>query len=221
MRWIDRGPEPDSVAGYAQRFTQGWIDYFQNGVGNRPTDFLWVLFRPDLESRSNNNCWYCERQCDAETGGRAPTVDHFRPISRFPHLVYEWTNWVFSCQRCNVENKKDKWPDLGYVDPAAADVAERPERYFDYDAATGEIVPKTGLTSEARRKARQTVRDLGLDKLDVMYDRFVSMGTLIAQILSLPADDRQTYVDEYVQRPHEYTGIAQMVIEQLRRNGHM
>ena len=221
MRWIDRGPAPQQISGYAQQFTQGWLDHFQGGVLDRPTDFLWVVFRPDLGSQSNNNCWYCERLCDAETGGRSPTVDHFRPLSRFPHLACEWSNWAFSCRRCNEENKKDSWPDLGYVDPAALDATERPEEYFDYDGATGEIVPRPSLTGDARQKARQTIRDLGLDKLDVMFDRFVLMSTLVAEVLSRPAEERQNYVDEFTRQAQEYTGIAGMVVEQMRQSGHL
>ncbi len=221
MRWIDRGPEPAGVAGYAQQFTQGWIDYFQNRIGDRPSDFLWSVFRPTLGSRSNNICWYCERQCDAETGGRAPTVDHFQPISRFPQLAYAWSNWVFSCRRCNEEYKKDNWPHLGYVDPAAVEIAERPDRYFDYDVATGEIIPKTGLARDARQRAQQTIRDLGLDKLDVMYDRFVLMNIFIEELLSLAPMDRRAYADSFTQQPNEFAGIAGMVIEQLRQDGHI
>ena len=221
MRWVDRGSQPAEVGGYGRQFTQGWIDHFQSGVPARPTDFLWVLFRPGLGIQSNNNCWYCERLCDAETGGRAPTVDHFRPLSRFPQLAYEWSNWVFSCRRCNEENKKDSWPDLGYVDPAALDVTERPDTYFDYDASTGEIIPRSGLTGDARQRARQTIRDLGLDKIDVMYDRFVLMSFLIAEVLSRPPMERSTYAGDFIQEPHEYTGIAEMVIEQLRQQGHI
>jgi uncharacterized protein (TIGR02646 family) len=219
LRWIDRGPEPAGVAGYAQQYTPGWIDYFQNGIGQRPSDFLWSIFRLALGSRNNNICWYCERQCDAETGGRAPTVDHFRPLSRFPQLAYAWPNWVYSCRRCNEDNKRDNWPDSGYVDPTAVEVAERPERYFDYDAATGEIIPKTGLTTDARQRARQTIRDLGLDKLDVMYDRFVLMNFFIGELLSLPPMDRRAYVDNFTQQPHEYAGVAAMVVDQLQRGG--
>ena len=219
MRWIDRGSEPAGLAGYAQQFTQGWIDYFQNRTEDRPSDFLWSIFRPDLGRRSNNICWYCERMCDAETGGRAPTVDHFRPLSRFPHLAYEWSNWVFSCRRCNEENKGDSWPDLGYVDPATVEVSERPERYFDYDAATGEIIPKPGLTRDASQRARQTIRDLGLDKLDVMYDRFVLMNIFMEELSSLEPTDRRAYADSFTQQPNEFAGIAGMVVEQLRQSG--
>ena len=76
MRWIDRGPEPDGVAGYARQFTPGWVDYFRHGIGGRPTDSYWGEFRATLGSRSDNICWYCERRCqqDGAEAGRAPTI---------------------------------------------------------------------------------------------------------------------------------------------------
>ena len=76
---------------------------------------------------------------------RRATVDHFKPLSRFPELAYAWSNWIFSCYRCNSDNKQDKWPASGYVDPSAADEREQPQRYFDYDVLTGEIIPHPRL----------------------------------------------------------------------------
>ena len=220
MRWVDRGPEPSGVAGYARQFTQGWIDYFENSIGERPTDFLWGVFRPTLGSRTNNICWYCERQCyaSAESGGRAPTVDHFRPLSRFPHLAYEWSNWVFSCQRCNIY-KGDKWPDTRYIDPCALVVRERPEQYFDYDTDTGEIVPKNGLSGTARRRAFDTIDDLGLNRLDLMFYRLDWTRSFMADLLSFPVSERQAFLESFAASPVEYAGVTAMLAEQLRRDG--
>ena len=215
MRWVDRGPEPGGVAGYAAQFTQGWIDYFEHRVGGRPEDFRWVEFRSTLGSRSNNICWYCERQCSAaESRERAPTVDHFRPISRFPSLAYSWSNWIFSCRRCNEDYKGNKWPETGYVDPCSDAVAERPERYFDYDAATGEIIPKDGLAGDDRLKAVHTINDLGLNKLDVRYFRFDHTQRFIEDLQTLPASDRQDFVALFTEQPVEYAGVTGMVVRQ-------
>ena len=217
MRWIDRGPEPGGVAGYAGRFTQGWIDYFENAVGGRPDDSYWREFRPALGSRTSNICWYCERQCyaNAESGGRAPTVDHFRPLSRFPALAYVWSNWVFSCRRCNDdENKGSGWPETGYVDPCADVVTERPERYFGYDAKTGEIIPKDGLAGDARRKAMRTIDDLGLNNLDVLYYRFDHTRRFVRDLLALPIADRQDVIALFTGQSVEYAGVTGMVVEQ-------
>ena len=223
MRWIDRGPKPDGVAKYSQQFTPGWIGYFQNSVGVRPSDFLWSLFRPALGSRSSNICWYCERQCDndAEAGGLAPTVDHFRPISLFPHLAYEWTNWIFSCYRCNVDNKKDKWPDSGYVDPCAIDVAENPDRYFDFDTATGEIVSKDEISGDAKTKAEDTIDDLGLNKWDMMWFRQQWILNFVDDLLSRPISERQGLISSYTVGSVEFSLATRKVVEQLRQNGHI
>ena len=191
------------------------LNIFQNRAGGRPDDSCWRGFRSALGSQTNNICWYCERQCyaGAESGGRAPTVDHFRPISKFPALAYVWSNWVFSCRRCNEDYKGNQWPEQGYVDPCADDVGERPERYFDYDAETGEIIPKTGLIGDARQKAWHTIEDLGLNKLDVRYYRFDHTQRFVSDLSSLPVEDRQDFIAFFTEQPVEYAGVTRMVVE--------
>ena len=166
MRWIDRGPEPPGVGGYARQFTQGWVDYFRHNVGGRPTDSFWREFRPALSNRASDICWYCERQCEAtsEASGNTPTVDHFQPLSRCPEMAYEWTNWVFSCRRCNGENKQDKWPPLGYVDPCASDAQERPDQHFDYDVLTGDIVPHPRAARRRQAEGRRNDQRFGSER---------------------------------------------------------
>ena len=171
-----------------------------------------------LGSRTNNNCWYCERQCDDVSGSFSPTVDHFRPLNRFPQLAYEWTNWVFSCRRCNVENKKDSWPESGYVDPCASEVTERPEQYFDYNADTRELIPKASLSSTARRKAFDTIHNLGLNELDVRYYRLDWTRTFMADLSDLPVSDRQALIESFTEQPVKYAGVTMMVVEQRRRD---
>ena len=86
--WVDRGPEPDGLSVIRSRFKQRWIDHYQNGVGNRPTDARWREFHPALSRAFSGLCAYCEEPDKGE-------VDHFRPSSKFPHLVYEWTKLDF------------------------------------------------------------------------------------------------------------------------------
>ena len=218
MRWIDRGPEPDGVQDYDRRFAQGWIRYFQDRVGGRPTDSHWREFRGLLGSRSGDVCWYCERLCfrNGEDGGKAPTVDHFRPVRHYPDLAYRWNNWVFSCRRCNGDYKGDKWPASGYVDPSEPNAWSRPEQYFDYDAGTGEIIPKSGLPAEARVRALQTIEDLGLNKLDVRYYRLDWMRRFTNDWESLPTGDRLEFAQYATRTGVEFAGATLMVIQQLQ-----
>ena len=222
MRWIDRGPEPDGVAGYARQFTPGWVDHFRGQTGGRPTDSYWRQYRADLGSRSNDNCWYCERRCAPASAAEDPlaaTVDHFKPLRHFPELAYAWSNWIFSCQRCNGENKQDKWPAAVYVDPAAADESDSPERYFDYDLDSGHIVPRIGLSENARRRALNTINDLGLNKLDVWFYRLEWTRRIVADLLRFPIAERQAFAEFYLKQPIEYAGVTGMAISQLRQSG--
>ena len=217
MQWIDRGPEPDGIQEYSQQYTQRWVRHFENGGGVRPNDSHWREFRNLLGSFSGNTCWYCGRLClrDADDGGKAPTVDHFRPLVRYSALAYQWHNWMFSCRRCNVENKGDKWPDSGYVDPSAADEQEQPARYFYYDAKTGEIIPKPRLSPEARERALHTIDDLGLNKLDVRWYRLHWTRQFVADWRELPAGDRIALAAFATRKGAEFAGATLMVVQHL------
>ena len=206
---------------YDRRFTQGWVRYFGDGMGERPADSHWREFRELLGGRLGAVCWYCERRCvrQSEGGGKAPTVDHFSPLSRFPELAYKWSNWIFSCQRCNGDNKGDKWIASGYVDPAAADERDRPEMYFDYDAKTGEIFPKPGLSSVARERVLQTIDDLGLNKLDVRFYRLDWTRRFIADWQALPVSDRKSFVESSTQAGFEFAGTTLMAVQVFQGTG--
>ena len=221
MRWVDRGPEPRRVRHYGRRFTRRWVRYFREGIGDRPSDSFWREFRDVLGERSGNVCWYCERLCSRETedGARSPTVDHFRPLMHFPELVYRWDNWVYSCLRCNRDFKGNKWPAPGYVDPSAGDDRHRPDEYFDYDADTGEIMPQSGLNSEARQRALRTIDDLGLNSRDVLNHRLDWTRRFTRDWEALPAKDREAFAEFSTRAGVEFAGAALMVVRQLQATG--
>ena len=221
MRWIDRGPEPDQVGMYAREYTQGWVRYFQDRVGSRPEDSYWREFRSRLGERSGGMCWYCERRCDpaAEVGDPAATLDHFRPLSSFPSLAYDWSNWIFSCRRCNEDYKQNRWPDNGYVDPAASDERERPERHFDYDVRTHDVIPRDDLVGDERQRALDTIDDLGLNVLDVKFYRQDWTRRIVEDLLRFPADERLAFSEYLASQPNEFLGTTRMVLAQLREAG--
>ena len=219
MQWVDRGPAPAGVSHYVSTYTHLWVRYFQQGVGGPPNQHnYWTVFAADLRRRFHEKCGYCEQRFEA-AGELQPTVDHFRPRSRFPHLVYEWDNWVSSCQRCNF-TKADQWPDTGYVDPCAADLLERPEEQFDYVPLTGEIVPKAGLTDSARRKAESTIDDIGLNETRLRESRFTLIRSFIQDLLlAAPGSDRSAVADRYQGPAQPHAGVVKMFVEQLHQAG--
>ena len=224
MRWIDHGTEPSGLSYYATEYTQGWVRYFRERSGPRPSDDHWRLFTSDLRARFSNRCGYCERICDfyAPVGRKEPTVDHFRPLNRFPERAYEWANWIYSCRRCNVDFKRNKWPNPGYVNPCEFEVMGRPEQFFDYDMERGEIKPKDGLSRPARRKALVTIRDLGLNERDLVQFRLDWINDFVETLLQLPVSERGHLADWTINPSNEdseFIGITAMVVAQLQTAG--
>ncbi len=160
--------------------TRDWINYYCGMRGGAPRRF-WVPYIEELGSRSNYNCWYCERRCKIAIkddgkeeilvkGDWSANTDHFRPRSLFPHLSLSWSNWVFSCETCN-HFKDDRWPnknvfpcepdqnneqiELEYVNPCASDPEESPAKYFNFYG--GRIEPRQGISKANERKACNTI----------------------------------------------------------------
>ena len=112
MHHVDRGPEPEDLEPIRAQHTQPWIRFYRDRLGHAVQATLIGDALPNsLENVFGGLCAFCEERCKGE-------VEHFLPKSRYPHLVYYWSNWLFSCHDCN-NTKGKKWPELGYVDPCA------------------------------------------------------------------------------------------------------
>ena len=84
-------------------------------------------YKPYLRQDFHYHCVYCTVH-EVEWGGlRNFHVDHYRPKSRFPHLICDYSNLLYACGVCNVY-KGDDWPSddpledgQGYLDPCEHD----------------------------------------------------------------------------------------------------
>ena len=174
MHWVDRGPEPSGLPQVRAQHTPRWVQHYRHGVGTRPSDSQWRRFIEHLRDAFHGLCAYCEQL-------RRGEVDHFRPKSRYPELVYAWSNWLFACRDCN-HTKLGKWPHGGYVNPCARSTLARPEHYFAFDTQTGEILPSEELTAFDHNRALRTIEDLGLNEMHHLKNRLVWLQ-LISEII--------------------------------------
>ena len=208
MHWVDRGEEPPTLHWVQKALTPKWVAYYRDHMGQRPSDARWRDFREELAARFHCICGYCE---EIERG----EVDHFRPKSKFPELVYEWSNWVFACNACNSIFKKDKWPKDGYVDPCATSIQERPENYFQFDLHTGELIPRSGLRGKRLKMARQTIGDINLNEQFHLKKRIARIE-LIKILLSCLVENQQPEIECYIKqltnRSNELSSVAREVL---------
>lgn len=191
MHWVERGPEPDGLETIRSLYTPQWTRYYGSDDVAKPSDSRWRDFSHNLASAFHGLCAYCEEICRGE-------VDHFRPKSRYPALVYCWSNWLFACHDCN-HAKGEKWPPLGYVDPCAKSERARPEHFFSFDILTGEILPKEGLSPARRCKAQSTIDDLRLNEWHHLRKRLLWLQLISAAI---PDEPTEMTAESEEQRAH-------------------
>ena len=209
MHWIDRGPEPDGIVQIHARYTQSWVQHYRHRVGRKPSDNYWRDFHNDMERVFCGLCAYCEELCKGE-------VDHFRPKSRFPELVYTWSNWLFACHDCN-QAKGGRWPTEGYVDPCATSKQSHPESYFEFDVLTAEVLPREGLSQSRRNRAQKTITDLRLNGRHHLRKRLAWLLLLSDSLTSdatAETPDKKSLRDHLASRGTQLSSITRAWLSQ-------
>lgn len=87
------------------------------------------------------------------------TVEHFRPVSRYPRLAYVWHNLFVCCDRCQ-GSKHDQF-DKKLLKPDADDYAF--ERYFLVNYKTGELAINPTASEKDQQRAQLTIELYGLN----------------------------------------------------------
>ena len=143
-------------------------------------------------------------------------MEHFRPRSRFPQKVYEWSNWLLACHDCN-HVKGAKWPPGGYIDPCARSRPARPENFFEFDAVTGEIIAKAWLSSARHMKAIDMIDDLRLNELQHRQKRLTRIAIIATILLQEQAviDLFKVRLNEYTDRSKELSSISRFTLAHL------
>ena len=208
MHWVDRGPEPGRLDVVRARETPAWVRCYVHGHGSRPNTHYWTHFRDDLKRPFHGLCAYCEEIDPGE-------VDHFRPKSKHPHLVYAWDNWVFSCHPCN-QAKRELWPLLGYVDPCAVSTTARPERYFAFCMSTGRIIERNGLSIREKIKAQRMIRDLKLNEWYHIKER----KTWICYLNELPSPLPNRWLELVQKRARRCQPLSSVTRAWLEQHGY-
>ena len=208
MHWVDRGREPNNLSRISARYTPRWVRYYRQRIGKKPSDSKWREYHEPLSKSFYNLCGYCEERCKGE-------VDHFRPKSRFPERVYQWSNWIFACHDCN-HAKLDKWFTKGYVDPCAKTRTGHPENYFAFDVTTGEILPKQGLTARREEKSWRMIDDLHLNADHHLKARLEWIAVISRVLSEIPSSNEniRDLCNSFASRSSRRSSVARAVLVQ-------
>lgn len=121
-----------------------------------------------------------------DVGGEAPGRKTGVKSGGYWWLAYEWSNYLYCCNRCNSIWKKNQFPIVGrkarhggalrverplLINPFEFD----PDGHFDFDANTGQI---RGLTPQGVA----TIQVCGLDRKSLEIDRSLKGKKLLRQL---------------------------------------
>ncbi|MCR1927662.1 HNH endonuclease [Enterococcus gallinarum] len=140
------------------------------------------LCRNYLKEDFFDTCGYCGKKMELLKA--KAQIDHFIPKSYAPSKENDYTNLVYSCQKCN-RGKWHHWPTQcmeysyndkeGFVDPATKEFDLHLERL-----ETGEIVGITAVGKYMVKKMRLDIRPISIMwKVSVLNDKLEKIIDII------------------------------------------
>ena len=111
-----------------------------------------------LTKATKDHCSFCDGYPLGQFA--RPTIEHFRPISKFPRLSYAWANLFLCCDRCQ-EAKGNKFsrkllkPDVEEYNFA---------RYFILNYKSGEVEVNLQASTKDQERAQMTIKMYGLNR---------------------------------------------------------
>lgn len=126
-------------------------------------------FKPYLKKDFNERCGYCDAHHSWHGGSKFYQIDHFAPKGKFPSLINEYYNLVYSCYYCN-HAKFEKWISAdhtinvinneGFIDPCNDEY----ENHLERDDG-GNIIYKSSLG-----KYMYVNLELGLERHSIYWN---------------------------------------------------
>lgn len=169
MEKIERPGSPD----WLKEKWQGWGDKWAvRYAANKKADFLWYQYKKkgyddllrELSAMTKHHCSFCDAY---PLGSRLePTIEHFKPKTKYPTEAYKWENLFLCCRLCQ---RKGGAFDERLLKPDKDDYSF--DKYFDIDWVTGELIPNRNACEDDRERARITINHYRLNDNGKPEDR--------------------------------------------------
>jgi uncharacterized protein (TIGR02646 family) len=170
MERIERTDAPDWLKEKWQEWGEAWAAKYAKTKNSK--SFKWRRYKKkgyddllrELSAMTQHHCSFCDAY---PLGSRLkPTIEHFRPKTKFPLEAYKWENLFLCCCRC--QEKGDTFderllkPDEDYYSF---------DKYFDIDWMTGRLKPNREASVEDQERAKTTIEYYKLNHNGKHIDR--------------------------------------------------
>lgn len=151
----------------AENYKQWGREHKQRRDSNPSAAFQWKshqgqrvneLILQALDVVAKQHCAFCDGYPLGTFARR--TIEHFRPVSRYPRLAYVWHNLFVCCDIC--QSAKLEAFDKHLLKPDREDYAF--ERYFIINYKSGELEANPAASETEQQCARLTIEIYGLNR---------------------------------------------------------
>jgi len=149
----------DCPAFLKEKWEQWGQEWEQRRADNPQASFHWHevdgekvnhKLLPALKAQVQDHCSFCDLFPVSPPSN--PTVEHFRPKTRFPREAYQWENLYYCCDYC--QGKGEDF-DEALLRPDAEDYSF--EKFFRWDFTTGELMVNEQTSPPDQHRAQKTI----------------------------------------------------------------
>ena len=170
MNRITRTPAPDWLEEKWEEWGRQWQNKYRKT--KNPCKFRWRRnhkkgkddLTRDLSKMTQLHCSFCDAYPMIKR--LQPTIEHFRPKTKFPLLAYKWDNLFLCCGLC--QEKGDRF-DEKLLKPDANDYGF--DTYFAIEWVTGELKPNPAASQTEQERAEITIKLYKLNEHGKPEDR--------------------------------------------------
>lgn len=196
MLKVNKEQEPEFLLKYKRKYSPStWADYNKDNIRSKIKENILVLEQEEY-------CPYCEKRIYDNEGH----IEHVKPRDLYPREFQNYCNIIVSCDEKNScgKHKGNKY-DESFINP----ILDNPEDYFNYNIASGEIVPKNSdENSDGYKRAKYTIDTLNLNSYELKNARMN-----LVDILSVYTGENKDYIQYFLDSRHEFKSLIKLCME--------
>lgn len=196
MLKVNKEQEPDFLLEYKKKYSPStWADYNKDNIRSKIKENILVLEQEEY-------CPYCEKRIYDNEGH----IEHVKPRDLYPKEFQNYYNLMISCDEKNSCGKyKGNKYDENFINP----IIDNPEDYFNYNIASGEIVPKNSdENSNGYKRAKYTIDTLNLNSYELKNARMN-----LVDMLSVYTGENKEYIRYFLDSRHDFKSLIKLCME--------
>lgn len=199
MLKVNKDEEPDFLLEYKRKYSpKSWADYNKDGIRSKIKESILVLEQEEY-------CPYCEKRIYDDEGH----IEHIKPRDLYPKEFESYNNLIVSCDE---KNSCGKYKGNNYSNNLINPVIDDPDEYFDYNIASGEIIPKNNdESSKEYIRAIYTIKTLNLNSYELKEARKALIDIL--NVYRENYDEYNSYLQYFLDDRQNFPSLIKLFME--------